>query len=145
MTASVLKKRSKTHKRLEVRILIGRNRTKRASFRGSPLFQAPPPPPKKLIQLILSRLDKTPLSKPAFANAPFQILSFPYLLLGAQDQRLGAKQDQFPCGSTGTFSGNCQETETCMVRACHTPQQPLQNHLQDTSKDGQRLGRQRKC
>ena len=39
----------------------------------------------------------------------------------------------------------CQKTETCMVRACHTPQQPLQNHLQDTSKDGQRLGRQRKC
>ena len=34
----------------------------------------------------------------------------------------------FPCGSTGTFSGNCQETETCMVRAYHTPRQPLQNH-----------------
>ena len=30
-------------------------------------------------------------------------------------------------GSTGTSSGNCQETETCMARACHTPQQPLQN------------------
>ena len=24
----------------------------------------------------------------------------PYLLLGAQDQRLGAEQDQLPCGST---------------------------------------------
>ena len=23
---------------------------------------------------------------------------------------------------------NCQETETCMVRACHVPRQPLQNH-----------------
>ena len=32
--------RSKTHKRLKERILIGRNRTKRANFRGSPLFQA---------------------------------------------------------------------------------------------------------
>ena len=43
----------------------------------------------------------------------------PHLLLGAQDQRLGAEQDQRPCGSTGTSSGKCQETETCMVRACH--------------------------
>ena len=32
--------RSKTHKRLKERFLIGRNRTKRAHFRGSPLFQA---------------------------------------------------------------------------------------------------------
>ena len=30
--------------------------------------------------------------------------------------------------STVTSSGNCQETETCMVRACHTPRQLLQNH-----------------
>ena len=48
--------------------------------------------------------------------------------VGAQGQRLGAEQDQLPCGSTGTSSGNCQETETCMVRACNTPRQPLQNH-----------------
>ena len=33
-------KRSKTHRRLKERFLIGRNRTKRANFRGSPLFQA---------------------------------------------------------------------------------------------------------
>ena len=51
-----------------------------------------------------------------------------YFLLGAQDQRLGAEQDQLPCGSTGTSSGSYQETETCMVRACHTPRQPPQNH-----------------
>ena len=38
----------------------------------------------------------------------------PYLLFGAQDQRLGSDKDQLPCGSTGT-SGDCQETETCMV------------------------------
>ena len=25
-------------------------------------------------------------------------------------------------------SGICQETETCMVRACHTPRPPLQRH-----------------
>ena len=31
-------------------------------------------------------------------------------------------------GSTGTSPGNCQETETCLFRACHTPRQPLQNH-----------------
>ena len=53
---------------------------------------------------------------------------FSYLLLGAHDQRLGAEQDQLPCRSTGTSPGNCQEMETCMVQACHTPQQPLQNH-----------------
>ena len=42
LTANVLgeKKRSKTHKRLKERSLIGRNRTKRANFRGSHLFQA---------------------------------------------------------------------------------------------------------
>ena len=32
--------RSQTHKRLKERFLIGRNRTERAQFRGSPLFQA---------------------------------------------------------------------------------------------------------
>ena len=32
--------------------------------------------------------------------------------LGAQNQRLGAEQDKFPSGSTGTSSGNCQETES---------------------------------
>ena len=40
LTASVLKKRSQTHKRLKERFWIGRNRAKRANFRGSPLFQA---------------------------------------------------------------------------------------------------------
>ena len=42
---------------------------------------------------------------------------------------LGAAQDQLPCRSTGTPSGNCQETETCMVQACQMPQQTLCNHL----------------
>ena len=41
------------------------------------------------------------------------------LLLGTQVQRLDAEQDQLPCGSAGTSSGKCQETETCMVRTCH--------------------------
>ena len=64
---------------------------------------------------------------PGFRNQVHKETS-PYLLLGAQDQRLGAGRDQLPCGSTGTFSCNCRETETCMVRACYTPRQPLQNH-----------------
>ena len=51
-----------------------------------------------------------------------------YLPLGTQDQRLDAKQDQLPCGSTRTSSCKFQEMETCMVQACHTPWQPLQNH-----------------
>ena len=50
------------------------------------------------------------------------------MLLGAQDQRLGAEQDQLPCGSTETSPGNRQETEICMIRVGHTPQQPHQNH-----------------
>ena len=51
----------------------------------------------------------------------------PRLLPGAQDQRLGAAQDQLPCGSTGTSSSNCQETDTRTVQACQTQRQPLQN------------------
>ena len=52
-----------------------------------------------------------------------------HLLLGAQDQWLGGvKQDQLPCGSAGSSSGNCQEIKICMVWACHTPQQLFQNH-----------------
>ena len=43
-------------------------------------------------------------------------------------QRLRAEQDQLPWGSIGTSPGNCQEAETCMARACHTPRQPLQSH-----------------
>ena len=39
-------------------------------------------------------------------------------------QQVGAEQDRPPCESTGTSSPSCQETETCMVRACHT-QEPL--------------------
>ena len=50
------------------------------------------------------------------------------LLLGTQDQRLGAEQDQLPCGPTGTSSGTCEETETRMVLACCRPRQPHQNH-----------------
>ena len=39
-TRCTLSKRSKTHKRLKERFLTGRNRSKRANVRGSPLFQA---------------------------------------------------------------------------------------------------------
>ena len=52
----------------------------------------------------------------------------PHLLLGAQDQQPGVEQGQLYCGSTGISSGDCQDTETGIVRACHTPLQPLQNH-----------------
>ena len=51
-----------------------------------------------------------------------------HFLFGVQDQRLSAEQDQFSCGSTGTSFGNCQEMETCMILACHTPRQLLHNH-----------------
>ena len=39
----------------------------------------------------------------------------------------GSEANQLSRWSTGISSGNYQETETCMVRACHTPRQPLQN------------------
>ena len=50
--------RSKTHKRLKKRFLIGRNRTKHAHFRGSPFFQAMYniKTEKQAIQLILCQL-----------------------------------------------------------------------------------------
>ena len=51
----------------------------------------------------------------------------PHFLPGGQDQRLGAEQDQLPCRSTAASSGICQKTDTCIVRACHTQRQPLQN------------------
>ena len=66
----------------------------------------------------------------------------PYFLLGAQDQRLGAEQDQLPCGSTETSSGNCQETKTCMVQACFSLSKTT---LQGTLEGGRCCGRQRKC
>ena len=51
--------------------------------------------------------------------------NFSYLLFGA---RQGAEQDQLPCVSTRTPASNCQETETCMVQACHKPRLPVQNY-----------------
>ena len=69
----------------------------------------------------------------------------PHLLLGAQDQQLGAEQDQLPYGSTGTSSCNCQEMETCMVQASHMSQQPLQNHPSGHLGEWRCRGWQRKC
>ena len=63
---------------------------------------------------------------PGFRNQVSEETSA-HLLLGAQDQQLGA-----------TSSGNCQETETSMVRACHAPRQPLQTILQGTLDNGRR-------
>ena len=53
-----------------------------------------------------------------------------HLLLEAQDnqEQLGVEQDQHPCGPTETSSGNCQETETRMVWANHTPWETLKNY-----------------
>ena len=38
------------------------------------------------------------------------------------------KKINFLVNALDTRVENCQETETRMVRACHTPRQPLQNH-----------------
>ena len=63
------------------------------------------------------------ISVPVQFRRKFLLISY----LGAQDEQLSAEQDQLPCGSTGTSSGNCQEMETCIVQACYKPQQPFQN------------------
>ena len=78
---------------------------------------------------------------PGFRNQKLE-KTFRHLLLGAQDQRLGAEQDQLPCGSTETSSGNCQETKTCMVQACFSLSKTT---LQGTLEGGRCCGRQRKC
>ena len=54
-------------------------------------------------------------SDPGFETKCMKKLS-PHLLLGAQDQRQGAEQDQLPWRSTGTSSGNSQETEFAWFR-----------------------------
>ena len=64
---------------------------------------------------------------PGFRNQMPEETSL-HLLLAAHDRQLGAKQDQLPCGATETSSGNCQETESCVVQACHMPWQPPQNY-----------------
>ena len=64
----------------------------------------------------------------------------PHLLLGTQDQRLDAEQDQLSRRPAETSAGNRQE----MVRACRTPRQLSQTILQGTSEDGGRRVRQRK-
>ena len=61
----------------------------------------------------------TPKSLSRFWNQVHEE-TFPNLLLGAQDQRLGAEQDQLPYGSTGTSSGNCLEMEARMVQVYPT-------------------------
>ena len=80
---------------------------------------------KSLVTSILScdtwiLLTDSEKKVPDFQNQVHEETSL-YLLLAAQDQRLGVEQDQLPCGSTGTSSGNCQEAETCMVRTFHSP------------------------
>ena len=72
-------------------------------------------------------LKKKKKGDPGFQTQEHEETS-PYLLLRAQDQRLGAEQDQLHGGFTRFSSVNWQQTETCMVRTCHTPRQPLQNH-----------------
>ena len=68
----------------------------------------------------------------------------PHLLLGAQDQRLGAEQEHLPCEPTGTISGNCQETDTQFGHVTH--HDSFSNTiLQGTLEGRRRRGRQRKC
>ena len=72
----------------------------------------------------------------------------PYLLLGAQDQRLGTEQDQLPCGSTETSSGHCQDVKRRKLAWFgHVTRHASfsETNLQCTLEGGRRRGRQRKC
>ena len=69
-----------------------------------------------------------------------------HLLLGAQDQRLGAERDRLPCGPTGTSSGNFKKTKTRMVPIYQAYGHDLSKTILLGSLEGGRLrGRQRKC
>ena len=93
------------------------------SFKGLSL----PPSSSMTVHWDMDRACWLRKNDPGFQNpVPEETSSHP--LLGAQDQRQGAGQDQLPGGSTGTTSGICRETETHMVPACHTPRQPSKNH-----------------
>ena len=58
---------------------------------------------------------------PGFRNQAHEETS-PYLLLGARDNERVRNKIDFQVGPQE------HRLETCMVRACHTPRQPLQNH-----------------
>ena len=68
-----------------------------------------------------------------------------HLLLGVQNQQLGAEQDQLLGGSTGTFFNNCQEMETCIIRARHAPHSLSKINFQGTLEAGWCCVWQRKC
>ena len=87
-------------------------------------------------QLVLIQIHQTRLSA---LPPPPSAKSLVVLLLNtfapvheAQYQRLGAEQDWLPREPTRTSSGNCQETETRMVRACHARDSLSETILQDS-------------
>ena len=63
----------------------------------------------------------------------------------SNNQRLGAEQDRIPCGSTGTSSGNGQETETLWFGHVTLHDSLSKTILQGTLYGRRRCGRQRKC
>ena len=79
------------------------------------------------------------------AIAPDWLLQerFQHLLIRALNE--SEARSTFPCGLTGTPSGNCQGMETIMVWACHVPRLPLQNHPSGTLEGGQCHGLQKNC
>ena len=69
--------------------------------------------------------DKLVRSSVYYSSAKMPEETSPHLLLGTQDQWLGAEQDQLPCGPTGTSFGSCQEMDICMVQLlCIMPVPP---------------------
>ena len=69
----------------------------------------------------------------------------PHPLPGAQNEQLGAEQDQHLCGSTGTSSGNCQETKFAWFGHVTPRGSFSKTALQGTLESERRRGRHRKC
>ena len=81
---------------------------------------------------------------PGFQNQVPEETSL-HLFLGAQDQRLGAEQDQLPCGSTETSSGTVKRLKLAWFRHDTHHNSLSKTILQGTLEGGLCRGGQRKC
>ena len=88
-------------------------------------------------------LAQSPIEIPVFRNQVLEKTS-PYFLVGAQDQRLVAEQNQLPCGSTGTSSATVERQKLAWFGHVTLHDSLSSTILQGTLEGERRLGRQRK-
>ena len=95
-----------------------------------------------IIFMAFRQQNKTVFSQSCDLQVPEECTSASPTLSARPTTECGARS--LPRGSTGTSSGNCQETETQQFWTCCTPWQHLQNHPQGILVGGQCRGRQSK-